>query len=384
MFIEIRKAGFVNKGAELMLKAIIEKIGLRYSDSKLVMEPNRISAPFDKRAKLGLYQKILPGRYATLPIINSFPNFIPSSFRRMYGLVIENEIKVVFDASGFSYSDQLGISPTQHLAQLSKKWKKQGTKIILLPQAFGPFSSPKIKDAVKIIADNADLIFAREATSYSHLTDVVGKRENIKIAPDFTNLVEGVVPNYIDKENHGFCIVPNYRMIEKTSKEESKSYLPFLTSCLRYLLEKNAKPFILVHETEHDREIAEYLKTSVGTEIPIIEEEDPLKIKGILGICDATIGSRFHGLVSALSQGVPSIGTGWSHKYQMLFQEYSFEEGLIDILGEEKIYRNILEKLTTETTRQDIAQKLKIKSEQLKDASEQMWHNIFTLIDKFN
>jgi colanic acid/amylovoran biosynthesis protein len=380
MFIEVRKAAFANKGAELMLYSVLQRMSKEYPHAKFVMEPNRQIAPFEKRAKLGLYQKIMPGRYGTLPLSSFISEIIPDIFKSTYGLVTDQELDVVLDASGFSYSDQfIGQHSTQILAKLSKKWKNQKTKLILLPQAFGPFKTQQTKEAIKIIVDNSDLIFAREDMSYHYLTEIVGKRENIKIAPDFTNLIEGLVPKYFDRQSHKFCIVPNYRMIEKTSPQKKSHYITFLEKCAKYLLDKDCNPFILVHETENDIEIARYLSTALNGYLPIVEEESALNIKGILGCCEATVGSRFHGLVSALSQGVPSLGTSWSHKYEKLFQEYDFEEGLVDF--SENSYENILEALTQSHRRQEIAQKLREKSQDLKLKSEEMWRMVFNVIN---
>src|SRR5690606_16707582 len=125
-------------------------------------------------------------------------------------------------------------------------------------------------------------------------------------------------------------IVPNCRMLDKTDQATRDAYLPFLIKCTEHLLRKNARPFVLVHEGKDDRALADKLSAAVGG-IPVIEEKGALQIKGILGACSGTLGSRFHGLVSALSQGVPALATGWSHKYQMLFEDYGVPEGLLEV-----------------------------------------------------
>lgn len=381
MIIEIRKAGFINKGAELMLYAIMQRIGESYPDAKYAMAPTPSSgnAPFANRAELGLLQKAWFWRYGIQ--WGNWAALTPQVIRDMYGVILDKEVDIVLDAAGFSYSEQWGLDSTRELANSSKRWKKNGTKVVLLPQAFGPFISKKIKDAIKSAADNVDLIFARERISYEHLVSITGERSNIKIAPDFTNLIEGILPIDFDAENNRFCIVPNYRMIDKTSKEQSEAYLPFMIKCTQYLLKLNAKPFILVHEGADDLMLAKKIREAVNGNLPIIEENHPLKIKGILGACEGSLGSRFHGLVSALSQGVPALATGWSHKYQMLFEDYGFGAGLLDMAKSENEIRQKIDLIIEPSSKCLIKNMLYTKSKELKERSVAMWNNVLSVIN---
>ena len=102
-----------------------------------------------------------------------------------------------------------------------------------------------IKKALKY----ADLIFARENISYEYLSNLVGERSNLKIAPDFTNLIKGIIPENFDNKINRFCIIPNYRMIDKTNKKESEAYLPFMIEIAHYAYKNDMKPFILVQVT---------------------------------------------------------------------------------------------------------------------------------------
>jgi colanic acid/amylovoran biosynthesis protein len=382
MIIEIRKAGFVNKGAELMLHAVVQQVRARYPYAKITMAPTMgggAADTFEKMQALKLY----PKAWLWLRFIDfgELARFIPNRLLKIYGLVLNRDVDVVLDAAGFSYSDQWGVGFSRELAKSSVKWKANGTKLIMLPQAMGPFESNKIEQYVRTWSSNADLIFTRELDSYKYLTELVGQQEKIKVYPDFTNLIDGVLPEGYDSSDKRVAIVPNYRMIEKTSKEDSQAYLSFLIRSANYLVRKGAKPFLLVHEGANDQALAEKVSEAVGS-IPIVKEADPLHIKGILGACDATVGSRFHGLASALSQGVPSLATGWSHKYQRLFEDYGFPEGLVAVTDSEEVLHKKLDLLIEQDFALKLRDQLEARSSELKDLSIAMWNHVFSVMDQ--
>src|SRR3989338_7618870 len=140
MILEIRGAGFVNKGAELMVLSILQEVHRRNIEAKIVMEPNR---HYEKRARLGLYQKLWK-QYHGIQWGYVGP-LIPRVIREQYGLILDTEVDVILYASGFAYGDQWGLSNTKTLARSIQRWKRHGKKIILLPQAFGPFSDSKMR-----------------------------------------------------------------------------------------------------------------------------------------------------------------------------------------------------------------------------------------------
>ncbi len=381
MLIEIRRAGFVNKGAELMLNATMQKLRKQYPAAHFAMEPTGDNgpAPFSMRSKAGFLQVAKLWRYGFQ--FGDLLRVIPKRIRERFGIVLEQEIDVVIDAAGFAYGDQFGIREARELAKASRRWKRFGIKTVMLPQAFGPYTSPEIRKAMKIAVMNIDLIFARESISYRHLIDTVGEHAHIKMAPDFTNLVTPIVPSDFDSDSNRFCVVPNYRMIDKTTADTSTAYLPFLIKCVQYLIDQDAKPFLLIHEGQKDEELAEMVARGVTGDLSVIKESDPLKIKGIIGECTGSIGSRFHGLVSALSQGVPALGTGWSHKYQMLFEDYGFLDGLVDVTASNKDIFAKIDLILDSSSRSKIQAEINRNALELKLESESMWRDVFSYLD---
>lgn len=377
MLVEIRGVGFVNKGAELMLHAILQKMQKKYPDARFVMTPSLNVSPYINRAKLGLYQKVTYQKFGIE--WGSLAKLVSKKRRAMYGLILDDEIDVVLDAAGFAHGDQWGVRNTKKLKNLTKNWKANKTKVILLPQAFGPFTNSEIKNNMVDLTDNIDLIFSRESMSHDYLSSIIQDKSKMYKMPDFTNLVEGVKSDNFDSKENNFCIIPNYKMESKKWSDGKGDYLTFIVKCIKYLQKNNKKPFILVHEGKKDMALAKKISEEVGG-LNILIEEDALKVKGIIGACDGVIGSRFHSLVSSLSQGIPTLGTSWSHKYQMLFEDYAFKEGILQLDASDEEIEKKIDILISPKSREELIDTLKVKSKELKQLSNKMWEKVFSIL----
>lgn len=361
-----------------MLQAVKQQIN-EWDENNVLAAHMRIGN-VEKREKAGL-KHLLWGtkRQKKSPkgiLISAISNFVPKEIRTRNNWVTETEIDVIIDASGFAFSDQWGSTKIEIMAENCVRWKRQGKKIVLLPQAFGPFNDEKVRKAFIQLIDNVDLVFARDYKSYEYISQLDLPLDRVKVAPDFTNLLKPEEPEYISELIGRPCIVPNGRMLDKTSEQASQAYLPFLETTLSYLEEKNLNPFILIHEL-NDIEIGEILQNRLGNKFQIVQDNNPLILKGILNNCSFTIGSRFHGLISALSQGTPAIGTGWSHKYQMLFKDYDCPNMLVSPTdASSKEYLEKLDSLIDEQKRHVLIRKLITAGNRQKKLAKEMWAEV--------
>ncbi len=376
--VEVRSVNLVNKGSELILRAILDRVSNSGRKVNVVVCPDLQVRPHEQLCRLGLYQRVeLSGPRI---LWGRLDRLLPAHVRKQYGIVTDREINAILDASGFAYGDQWGPNPATAAAAQFMFWKKERKRIVVLPQALGPFTSSQIKKAFRLIADNADLIYARDRISYDHAIGLVGDRPNIKLAPDFTNLIHGEIPPRFDTTTRRFAIVPNVRMMQNTSEAVREKYLPFLVRCAKYLAANGAHPFVLIHEGEDDLRLGRQVARVVGSGIDVVVEDDPVYLKGILGSCDGVISSRYHGLVSALSQGVPSLATGWSHKYEMLMEDYGFPEGSIPVTAGDDAIGEKIDFILGSETRDALRARIRKAGEEQKNLSCQMWEEVLAVI----
>lgn len=367
--IEIHGTGVHNRGAELMAISISEKIKSVYPNAQIIV-PCTFGHPLDIKkygfkTALSLETKNKKYLYSLLMSILNL-NFVPIS-----------KIDVILDASGFAFSDQWGAWAAKKLVQKANKSTRKKQPLILMPQALGPFQKNEIKKWTNLLFNRAEIIFARDKQSFDYSTVLASKDKLLK-CPDFT---VGLEPMEVDISlpKKFACIVPNIRMLDKTNSSEN--YLNFIKKSVDSIENLNIEPVFLIHDGEEDLKVVSLLGEKYQ-KIRVIQHDNPKALKWILGKSQFVIGSRFHALVSSLSQAVPCIGVGWSHKYEELFIDFNTKETLIKNLEDLEKLEFIIQRLADVEQHKDISEKIKIAANKIKQEVEHMWNMVLQIIDR--
>lgn len=370
MVIHIKGGTLSNRGDELMLRTINEKLQSFLPSAQICV--SNYYAPYSIKSELGLFQTLWD---KSLTLQGTIGYYILKRYAKSFGIIPPNKISWILDISGFCYTDEWDLRNITDMLTFVKRQNKYGSNLIFMPQAFGPFNSKESRNSFKELASFAEIIFPRDSISRDYLLDLNIEPSKIVKAPDITTIGPSFVPEEFNNLDKKFiCLVPNSRILEKRGENDFKAYIKLFINSIDLINEKGFYPVILLFD-EYDKKIVKTIKEKTSSKFLFYNEFNPIHSRGIIGKSHALIGSRYHSLVSGLSQGVPSLGTSWSHKYQELFRDYNCEKNLISDFenGIETINR-FLHQDNIEADRDN----LKITSKKVIQSSYEMWELINT------
>ncbi len=369
MLLEIRNTPITNQGAQLMLRAIVQQLGSAHTFCASYRNATDETCRELGFRALAWVQFFGQGADLAGNVKGAFTRLAPGS-----NVCTPSQIDGVLDASGFAYGDQWGATKSRISASYYRRLKQRGGKVILLPQALGPFEDPGVADAFAGIVESADVVFARDTTSFDAAVKVCGALDKIRCAPDFSVLIEGRAASY-EPVVDGAAIVPNAKMIQMDAANR-RAYLELLRHVATSVQAAGLTPFALVHERD-DVGLAKELQETHP--MRIIEESNPLTVKWLLSQARFVMSSRFHGLVNSLSSGVPSIATGWSHKYDHLLADYGCPECLLSPDAEATEVEALITRILTQEYDARVAT-LRAAAERQRQLSVAMWTQVEALL----
>lgn len=371
-----------NKGAELMLYAILQEIERQYPGAEVYVPLYAIKQGLDYiHTKVHLKDK--PYAWWKRKVV---PKLHLTGIMRRMGLpylMLTDSAAVrhadyFIDASGFSFSDQW--HPDEYrvkaLKYMLSSYKRQGTKVIYLPQAFGPVKEENTQKLVSVLNSYADVIMPRESVSYDYLLNAHVYKTRMKLFTDFTSLVEGKCPEKYSHLAGCVCVIPNARMIDK-GVLTYEQYVQALTQIIREVKEEGKSVYILSHEIASDDPLCEKLGESLKGEIEVITGLNAIEVKGLISTSYLCITSRFHGAASALNSCVPCLASSWSHKYALLFADYDQTDCILDLKDMDTTLSKI-EEYISPAQNQQIRQQLSRKVPLIKQKNREMWDLVWS------
>lgn len=240
-----------------------------------------------------------------------------------------SEPKIVIECCGYTYGAPGGQQRLQALRTLSSHWHAHGTSLVFMPQSFGPFDTESASLAQEVLS-TAVRVYAREPQSLEYLLQIGVSPNCLRCAPDYTGEVQAAQTTGIHLPDRLAAVIPNQRMLDRTSSKVSGAYVTFLCDCIDAIRESTRSPLIMVHD-RGDIALAHVIHREARVELPIFIHTDAQVIKAVIGQCDLVIASRYHAQIAGFVQGVPVIGTGWTHKYSALFDDYGCGESLLQL-----------------------------------------------------
>ena len=374
MYIQIDNAGFINKGAELMLLSIINRLKKEKKLNAIFVKGLNCLGNQEQIMHAGLFQ-IINLQRLKIKWHNLFDEYRLSQ----YGLLKKKSVDVILDAGGFQFGDQWAESyssrKNKELAEYYNSYKLNGAKIIFLPQALGPFKHPLSINRMEIVFKFANMIYAREETSFIILEKLFGKDQKIKLAPDFTSLFTPEISlKLYENVNNKIIIIPNSKMLHKTSNEISEKYPEFLLSIAEFVIRSGEKLILLNHEGKDDLKLIEsiYERIKNKDKVEVLDKLNACEVKAVIGHCKLVISSRFHGVISGLNQRVPTLCTSWSHKYEEVLKDFNLSNNQLDPANIESSIQKIQSVLKNPEPYTPTGQIV----EKNKELSENMWTEI--------
>lgn len=369
-----------NKGAELMLYAILEAIERKFSHAIVYIPGDRLFHKIDY-ISTNVDFRVLPCYKfeRKLHLISIFRKLnIP--YRYLPHNLLIGKIDYFLDGSGFKFSDKHNLTAgfVKHLKLLLSSYYTRDTKIVYLPQAFGPFENNFTQKAIGVLGNYSSLIFSREKISSNYLKESgLVDMSKVTISTDFTSLVEGKFPKEYNHLKNGICIIPNMRMIDMGAISFD-NYITLLSAIIDEGGKSGRPVYLLNHEGRKDENFCNKCQSEIGDKIEVVTNLNALEVKGLIASAYIVVTSRYHGLASALNSCVPSLATSWSHKYEELYRDYGLDGYVLPLNDISSAVERVKELLDAQVNTQ-IRNSLSDQVPKIKSQSKKMWEKVWSI-----
>lgn len=265
----------------------------------------------------------------------------------------------VFDISGGdSFADLYGLKRFRAMTQTKRLVLDLGRPLVLLPQTYGPFSTPETQGIARGIVRGATMTWARDERSFETLRDLLGgafddtrHRTGVDVAfalpRNLPDTLPAPIADWIAPGRTRPVIGLNVSgLIHNRGAEGSRQfgfrgdYRDIIAGLLRRFLDDTDANVILVphvfarsghEESDPDACHAAARAAGAGDRLCVLDgDHDAMELKGVISQLDFFCGTRMHSTIAGLSSGVPTSAIAYSKKTLGVFESCGLGHNVTD------------------------------------------------------
>ena len=255
----------------------------------------------------------------------------------------------VADVSGVAFVDGRGLTLLYYNVAVVLPALFFGKPVHKLSQATGPFTQPINAWAARFVLSRCASVAARGTVSLQYLKKLgipfAERKADVSFALDVPESVRRralseIARYFIGDEAAPLLICSPSAVVRAHCKAIGVDMIGALAEVLAEFSRSGVRVALLPHATDtgirknDDMSVILEIQQTIrerGVEIPIVDPHgDPRLARALVGQSTVFLASRFHSMIAALSQAVPVVTVGWSHKYAEAAEPFGMEKFTLD------------------------------------------------------
>ena len=246
---------------------------------------------------------------------------------------------VVADISGISFVDGRRKAVLLYNTLLVAVPLLLGRPVVKCAQAMGPVRTPLSRRMARLVLPRLRTICPRGTATEAHLRELgltnLVPANDLAFVMDVPDEVRTRMRDRLSTEaGPGPYLAVSPSQVVATSCEKADiPYERIVADLLDAIADKaEVTPVLVAHSAQPGgvshmndlplcRSIAGRLRRPDGV---VFLDEDllPTELRAVIGLSDAQVTSRFHAMISALTEATPTLVIGWSHKYAEILDPF--------------------------------------------------------------
>lgn len=290
---------------------------------------------------------------------------------------------LVLDLSaGDSFTDLYGPARLNAITLPKRAALRAGRPLVLLPQTYGPFTSPRSRHLAGELIRAATIAYARDPWSYQQLLDLAGPdadQSRLRDGVDVAFALEprrpdDVTAQQVERSPGDVTVGVNVSGLLLDGSAHARfglagNYLDTMTALVAALTDRGAQVVLVPHvhvgdgRGESDINAIDQLRARLppsqrASTSVLPTSLDASQVKWCISQLDWFVGSRMHATIAALSTFTPVAAYAYSDKTRGVFETCGVGEACVDaraVSGSEAVARMVDQFERRTLTRDELA-----------------------------